>query len=126
VTVHVRKRRGASSVSCSLFVRLDPSIARNLRRRDNRYWSALRLSEGQIPDEYRVVGDGGDTVFVTTTIRNYNALPIGGSCWGWTAFSWTVDRSVDGGKTWISRYQTLEARRIGAARALGSLAPARQ
>jgi hypothetical protein len=26
------------------------------------HWSALRLSEGQILDEFRVVSDGGDTV----------------------------------------------------------------
>jgi uncharacterized protein (TIGR02246 family) len=38
------------------------------------YWSAVRLAEGQILDEYRVVGDGGETFFVTTTIRSYNAL----------------------------------------------------
>jgi hypothetical protein len=38
------------------------------------YWSAVRLAEGQILDEYRVVGDDGETFFVTTTIRSYNAL----------------------------------------------------
>jgi hypothetical protein len=36
------------------------------------YWSALRLDEGQILDEYRVVGDAGETYYVTTTLRNYN------------------------------------------------------
>jgi len=41
-------------------------------------------------------------------------------------FSWTADRSTDGGKTWVSPYQRIEARRIGAARSLGSLAPARK
>jgi hypothetical protein len=135
------------------------------------YWSALRLSEGQILDEYRVVSDGGETVFVTTTIRNYNAFAdrwelLGmdrgnglqdagtarrdggeirieqrfGVAAGGTPnilriryhdirpdrFSWTADRSTDGGKTWVSPYQTIEARRMGAARSLGSLAPARQ
>ena len=37
------------------------------------YWSAVRLDTGQILDEYRVAGDNGETVYVTTTIRAYNA-----------------------------------------------------
>jgi hypothetical protein len=37
------------------------------------YWSAVRLAEGQILDEYRVVGDKGETFYVTTTLRAYNA-----------------------------------------------------
>jgi hypothetical protein len=36
-------------------------------------WTAVRLIEGQILDEYRVVGDNGETVYVTTTVRAYNA-----------------------------------------------------
>jgi hypothetical protein len=36
-------------------------------------WSAVRLVDGQILDEYRVVGDRGDTIYMTTTIRAYNA-----------------------------------------------------
>ena len=36
-------------------------------------WTAVRLVEGQILDEFRVVGDNGETVYVTTTIRAYNA-----------------------------------------------------
>jgi hypothetical protein len=135
------------------------------------YWSAVRLSEGQILDEFRVVSDDGDTVFVTTTIRNYNAFAdrwelVGmdrgnglqdagtarreggevlieqrfGVAAGRTPnilriryydlradrFSWSADRSVDGGKTWLSSYQKIEAQRIGAARSLDSLAPARK
>jgi hypothetical protein len=35
-------------------------------------WSAVRLDEGQILDEYRVVGDEGETYYVTTTLRNWN------------------------------------------------------
>jgi hypothetical protein len=35
-------------------------------------WSAVRLDNGQILDEYRVVGDAGETYYVTTTLRNYN------------------------------------------------------
>ena len=37
------------------------------------FWSAVRLVEGQILDEYRIVGDKGETFYVTTTIRAYNA-----------------------------------------------------
>ena len=35
-------------------------------------WSAVKLAEGQILDEYRVTGDSGETYYVTTTLRNYN------------------------------------------------------
>jgi|GEM_PF-864937 len=35
-------------------------------------WSAVRLNEGQILDEYRVVGDNDETYYVTTTLRNFN------------------------------------------------------
>ena len=39
------------------------------------YWSAVRLAEGaQILDEYRVVGDKGETYYASTTIRAYNAV----------------------------------------------------
>lgn len=38
------------------------------------FWSATRLEEGQILDEYRIVGDSGETYYVTTTIRAYNAV----------------------------------------------------
>src|SRR2546422_10802029 len=39
------------------------------------FWSALRLAEGaQILDEYRVVGDSGQTYYVTKTLRGYNAV----------------------------------------------------
>jgi hypothetical protein len=58
------------------------------------YWSAVRLDEGQILDEYRVVGDKGETYY--------------------------------GGKTWETKHQTLEARRIGPGRSLGPLASARK
>lgn len=36
-------------------------------------WSAVRLPQGQILDEYRILGDKHETVYVTTTIRAYNA-----------------------------------------------------
>lgn len=50
-------------------------------------------------------------------IRYYNIQP--------DRFSWTADRSTDGGKTWSKENQKIEARRIGPARSLGALAPAR-
>ena len=40
-------------------------------------------------------------------------------------FSWEADRSTDGGKTWVKRHQTIEARRIGPPRSLPALAPPR-
>jgi len=36
-------------------------------------WSAVRLATGQILDEYRLVDGKGGTIYVTATIRNYNA-----------------------------------------------------
>jgi hypothetical protein len=133
------------------------------------YWSAVRLEEGQILDEYRVVGDQGETYYVTTTLRNYNGAldrwelvgADGGAglqdvgtgrregaeirieqTFGVAAgrpslwriryhnirpdgFSWTADRSMDGGKTWVTDHQQLEVRRLGPPRSLGALAPAR-
>jgi hypothetical protein len=134
------------------------------------YWSAVRLQEGQILDEYRVVGDKGETYYVTTSLRNYNTVldrwELVGADAGtglqdmgtgrrigkemhieqkfgvmsdspslWKIryydirpdrFSWTADRSTDGGKTWVRSHQTIEARRIGPARFLEPLAPARK
>jgi hypothetical protein len=50
-------------------------------------------------------------------IRYYNIQP--------DRFSWTADRSTDGGNTWSREDQKIEAHRIGPARSLGALAPAR-
>jgi hypothetical protein len=130
------------------------------------YWSALRLAEGQILDEFRVVGDKGETFYVTTTLRAYNGLrdqwdlisadtgaglrdlgtahQVGPEMQleqkfgvgtkdptSWRIryrniqpdrFSWSADRSIDDGKTWVTNFQTLEARRIGPARTMGPLA----
>jgi hypothetical protein len=36
-------------------------------------WSALRLEQGQILDEYRVLDGDGSTIHVSTTIRAYNS-----------------------------------------------------
>jgi hypothetical protein len=134
------------------------------------YWSAVRLDEGQILDEYRIVGDNGETYYVTTSLRNYNKVldrwelvgadagtglqdmgtgrRVGAemhieqrfgvmsdkpSTWriryydiGPERFSWTADRSMDGGKTWEAKHQQIDARRIGPPRSLGPLAPARK
>ena len=133
------------------------------------YWSAVRLAEGQILDEYRVVGDSGQTYYVTTTLRNFNGVAdrwelvgadagsglqdfgtgrrVGeemhieqtfgvarGNPSRWRIryyniqpdrFSWNGDRSTDGGKTWVTNFLTIEARRIGPARSLPPLAPPR-
>src|SRR5439155_22809136 len=37
------------------------------------YWSAVRLDGGQVLDEYRVVGDNGETYNLSTTLRAYSA-----------------------------------------------------
>jgi hypothetical protein len=128
-------------------------------------WSAVRLEKGHILDEYRVVGDNGETFYVSTTLRNYNAVLdqwelvgldagsglqdkgtgrrvgsemhieqtfgfISGHPSLWKIryydirpdqFSWSADRSTDGGKTWVSKHQTIEARRIGPSRSLAPL-----
>lgn len=130
------------------------------------YWSAVALAEGQILDEFRVVGDRGETLYVTTTLRAYNAFLgrwelIGTDGGGglqdfgtarWVGdemhieqtfgvargepsilriryydirpdrFSWSADRSTDGGKTWEKDHLRIEARRIGPPRRLEALA----
>ena len=40
----------------------------------NGFWSAVKLPEGQLLDEYRIVDEKGETVYVTTTLRAYNAV----------------------------------------------------
>jgi len=49
----------------------------------------------------------------TLRIRYYNITPNG--------FSWTADRSTDGGRTWVTNFQQIEAKRIGASRSLPAL-----
>ena len=41
-------------------------------------------------------------------------------------FSWSGDRSTDGGQTWTKDFQVIDAHRIGPPRNLGPLAPARK
>ena len=50
----------------------------------------------------------------TWKIRYYDIQP--------DRFSWTADRSTDNGKTWVTKHQPIEARRVGPARTLGPLA----
>jgi hypothetical protein len=135
------------------------------------YWSAVRLAEGaQILDEYRVVGDSGQTYYASSTLRAYNAvldqwelvsaesgtglqnvgtahrvgaemrieqkfgvMSANPSIWRIRyydirpdRFSWTGDRSTDGGKTWTTQWLQIEARRIGPPRSMGPLAPAKK
>lgn len=134
------------------------------------YWSAVKLAEGQILDEFRVTGDKGETYYVTTSLRNYNKFADRWELIGADAgtgmqdfgtarrvgtevhieqkfsvasgkpaimkiryyniekdrFSWTGDRSTDGGKTWVTKHLQIEARRIGPPRTLEPLAPARK
>jgi hypothetical protein len=133
-------------------------------------WSAVRLDRGQILDEYRVVGDEGETYYVTTTLRNWNGVldrweligadggaglqDFGTGHWDgkemrieqrfgvaagtpstWRiryyniapdTFSWTADRSTDGGKTWVTSFQQIEAKRIGPARSLAAFTTVRK
>ena len=132
------------------------------------YWSAARVAEGaQVFDEFRVVGDSGETYYATSTLRAYNAVldrwelisaekgtglqnvgtgnRVGAemhleqafgvmkgapSIWRIryyniqpNQFSWTADRSTDGGKTWVIDFSRIEAKRIGPPRSLGMLTP---
>jgi hypothetical protein len=133
-------------------------------------WSAVRLSEGQILDEFRVLGDSGTTLYVTTTLRAFNGMldrwelvgmdagnglqdvgtarkvgdeihieqrfGVGGpqpSLWRIRyyairpdRFSWTADRSADGGATWEREHLRIEARRVGPARTLEPIAGPRR
>lgn len=133
-------------------------------------WSAVQLGEnGPILDEYRVLDDKGETMYMTSTLRTYNAVldqwelvstdtgsglqnlgtghREGGEMhieqtFGYGSpspstsriryhdiqpdrFSWSADRSTDGGKTWTRNFQTIEARRVGPRRSL-RLAPAKK
>lgn len=38
------------------------------------YWSVVKLANDQIFDEYRLVSDKGETTFLVTSVRNYNAV----------------------------------------------------
>lgn len=38
------------------------------------YWSAVSLGDGQLMDEFKIVGDKGEVYYSTATLRAYNAL----------------------------------------------------
>ncbi len=92
-------------------------------------WELVGMVEGgglqdvgtgqRVGDEVRIEQKFGVATGNTSTlrIRYYNIQP--------ERFSWTADRSMDNGKTWSKEDQKIEAHRIGAARSLGELAPAR-
>jgi len=132
------------------------------------HWSFVRLETGQILDEYRVLGNNGQTLYVTSAIRAYNSsmdrwesisMDPGAGLQGFAIdervgsemhsehksagaggrpitlqiryykiqpdhFSWSADRSTDGGQTWRKDFQWIEAHRIGPPRNLGPLTPA--
>ena len=133
------------------------------------YWTAVRLGDGaDILDEYRVVGDSGETYVLLHTLRAYNAaldqwelvssdnttgLKDAGTgqrvgaemhitqtfgvstanpaIWriryydiGTDRFSWRADVSRDDGRTWVTDFLTIEARRIGPGRTLPALTSA--
>ena len=72
-------------------------------------------SEMRIEQRFGVAAGGTPAVL---RVRYYDIRP--------DRFSWVADRSPDGGKTWLNAYQSIQARRIGASRALGPLVPARK
>lgn len=129
----------------------------------------MRLGDGaDILDEYRVVGDSGETYVLLHTLRAYNAslnqweLVSSESTTGlkdagtgqrvgaemhitqkfgvstaepttWRIrsyniaadhFSWRSDVSRDDGKTWVTDFLTIEARRIGPPRTVPALTSA--
>ncbi len=89
-------------------------------RRDGRRQRSEGLGTGQrVGDEVHIEKKFGVVTGKTSIlrIRYYNIQP--------DRFSWTADRCTDGGKTWLKEDQKIEAHRIGDARSLGALAPAR-
>ncbi|HUG40681.1 MAG TPA: hypothetical protein VMM12_09355, partial [Longimicrobiales bacterium] len=45
---------------------------------------------------------------------------------GTDGFSWSADRSIDDGATWVTDYLRIQARRIGPPRSMGPLATGRK
>jgi hypothetical protein len=130
-------------------------------------WTAMKLPGGEILDEYAILDGKGAKMYVSTTIRAYNAVldqweligtdearglhdfgsghrTPGGfeieqtfgvmspepSTWRIhyrnikpDSFSWSADRTTDGGKTWVTDFQTIEARRVAAAYDVAVFAP---
>ncbi len=122
-------------------------------------WTAMKLPGGEVLDEYAILDDKGAKMYVSTTIRAYNAVldqweligtdrgrglhdfgsghrTPGGfeieqtfgvmsqepSTWRIRysdikpdSFSWSAERTTDGGKTWVKDFQTIAARRVAPA-----------
>lgn len=38
------------------------------------FWSAVKLADGQVLDEFRVTDERGATIYVTSSLRNYNTF----------------------------------------------------
>jgi len=103
------------------------------------YWSAVRVL-----DQWELVSTEGGTGLqnVGTGHRigaemhieqKFGVTSPNPSIWriryydiGPDRFSWTGDRSTDGGKTWTAKWLQIEARRVGPPRRLGPLAPAKK
>src|SRR5207253_233772 len=103
------------------------------------YWSAVRVL-----DQWELVSTEGGTGLqnVGTGHRigaemhieqKFGVTSPNPSIWriryydiGPDRFSWTGDRSTDGGKTWTAKWLQIDARRIGPPRRLGPLAPAKK
>jgi len=103
------------------------------------YWSAVRVL-----DQWELVSTEGGTGLqnIGTGHRigaemhieqKFGVMSPNPSIWriryydiGPDRFSWTGDRSTDGGKTWTAKWLQIEARRIGPPRRLGPLAPAKK
>ena len=103
------------------------------------YWSAVRVL-----DQWELVSTEGGTGLpnIGTGHRigaeihieqKFGVMSPNPSIWriryydiGPDRFSWTGDRSTDGGKTWTAKWLQIEARRVGPPRRLGPLAPAKK
>src|SRR3989475_6992415 len=114
------------------------SVSREFRK-GRGYWSAVRVL-----DQWELVSTEGGTGLqnIGTGHRigaemhieqKFGVTSPNPSIWriryydiGPDRFSWTGDRSTDGGKTWTAKWLQIEARRIGPPRRLGPRAPAKK
>lgn len=87
-------------------------------------WELISAEAGRGLQDFGTAKKVGDEMHIEQRfgknlwkIRYYNIKP--------DSFSWAAQVSKDDGKTWIADYLRIEAKRIGAARSLGEIAPAR-
>src|SRR2546427_9283099 len=103
------------------------------------YWSAVRvLDQWELVSTeggtgLQNIGTGHRTGAGVHIEQKFGVTSPNPSIWriryydiGPDRFSWTGDRSTDGGKTWTAKWLQIEARRIGPPRRLGPLAPAKK